>query len=92
MKSRARKYAWSLAIAIMLTALGVVLPDLGVRMVEYLVAPGTMAGWILFLFPQGGEGYWVDVYLVVTLLMNVFIYSWVVFGIWVLIERARRRN
>ena len=89
MKTRGQQYAWSLAIAIILTALGAVLPELGVPMVEYLVAPGMMAGWILF--PLGNEADWIQLYMVVAILLNIFIYSWVAFGIWLLIERVRRR-
>lgn len=85
MKTGAGRYAWSSIIAVLLTALMLVVPSPG-----YFFAPGMLAGAILF--PQGAEGDSAQLYLVVAAIMNMFVYSWVVFGVWLLIERARRRN
>ncbi len=69
----------------MLNALMLVVHEPG-----YFFAPGMMAGWVPF--PQGMESDWGQLYLVVAILLNIFIYSWAVFGIWLLIERVRRRE
>jgi hypothetical protein len=90
MMSRSTQYAWSFAIAFALSLLMLVFPILGFREAGYLLWPGLMVGAILF--PQGVHGDLPGLYLIVAFFLSVFIYSWVVFGVWLLIEHARRRN
>jgi hypothetical protein len=91
MKVQFRRYAWSLAIALVLTVLvGAVASVSSWSAVGVLLAPGMLGGAVIF--PEGIHSDWPWVYMAVAALMNVFFFSWPVLGVWVLIEHARRRN
>jgi hypothetical protein len=90
MQPRSRKYWWSLTIAFVLVLLTYCLSGLGVPILGYLNAPGFFAGAIPF--PEGINGDFPEAYMIAALSMNVLIYSGVVFGIWTLIDRVRRRK
>jgi uncharacterized membrane protein YoaT (DUF817 family) len=92
MKKYIRRYAWSLAIALVWTAALVTVAGTVRRWspVGVLLLPGMLGAAIVF--PQGPEGDWPDAYMLLAGLMNVFLYSWLMYGAWALIERARRRN
>ena len=85
-----RRYVWSLVIAVILTALGAVVAEERWSAVSLVDAPGMLAAALVF--PQGVEGDWPRVYLAVAAVLNVFLLSWPVLGIWVLIRRTRQCN
>jgi len=58
--------------------------------VGVLLAPGMLAGAIFL--PQGVESDWPGVFLAIAGLVNAFMFSWLVLGIWVLIQWLARHN
>jgi hypothetical protein len=85
---QARRYLWSLLVAFVLTlvitAIDTVMPD---SIVGTLLAPGMLAAAISF--PQGAHSDLAIAYLLVAEVLNVFFLSWVVLGVWTVINRLR---
>jgi len=91
MKLEVRRYAWSFGIGLIVTLLvGAISGIPRCSAAGVLLAPGMLAGAIIF--PEGIESDWPGIYMLIAALLNAFFLSWPVLWLWVLIDRARRRN
>jgi hypothetical protein len=91
MKVQLHRYAWSFAVALILTVLlGVVASVPRLSAVGVLLAPGMLVAAILF--SGGPHSDWPITYLVLAGLMNALLLAWAVSWLWTLIGRARHRG
>ena len=91
MNERLRRYAYSFAVALILTVVvGATASVSRLSAVGVLLAPGMLAAAILF--PEGIHSNWSNIYLVVAGLMNAFLLAWLVLWIWSVIGHARQRH
>jgi hypothetical protein len=88
MKVEVRRYAWSFAVALVVTVLaGAVSSVPRLSAVGVLLAPGMLGAAIIF--PEGVHSGWAITYLVIAGLMNACLLAWPVLWLWTLIGRFR---
>jgi hypothetical protein len=90
-----QKYFLSLVVSLVLTVLAAViasLPNASAAGVLYL--PGALGAAVIFAqgAHSGPYSQSAETFFLVAGILNTFFLSWPVLGVWVLIERFRRRN
>lgn len=93
MNRHVRRYLWSLLAAFILTLPVVALAFYGPKssdIVAVLFLPGMMAAGIVFL--GGVHSDWATAYLILAMILEVFFFSWPVFGLVVLAGRLRKHK
>jgi hypothetical protein len=86
-----RKYFLSVAVALGLTVLsGVAASFLNAEAAAFLLLPGIFSAALLF--SGGPHSDWPTMFFVLAATLNVFILSWPILGLWVLIENFFRRK
>lgn len=90
MKWRRPRYALALIVALIVTIVVALVASVpGCSPVGIMLVPGMLAAAIIL--PQGPHSDWPTTYMLLAGLLNALLLSWPILGLWMLVERVRRK-